>query len=45
MDDNLSCLSVPGTRKTLYLSESEINDGDVSASVSINVSCYACPHT
>lgn len=39
MDDNLSCLSVPGTRKTLYLSGNETVDAeDLNANVSVDVS-------
>lgn len=39
MDDNLSCLSVPGTRKTLYLSGNETVDAeDSNANVSVDVS-------
>lgn len=38
MDDNLSCLSIPGTRKTLYLSGNESVDAeDTSTNISINV--------
>ncbi|KAK7580440.1 hypothetical protein V9T40_001069 [Parthenolecanium corni] len=37
MDDNLSCLSIPGTRKTLYLSGNESVDAeDTSTNISIN---------
>lgn len=37
MDDNLSCLSIPGTRKTLYLSGNETVDAeDTSTNVSVN---------
>lgn len=39
MDDNLSCLSIPGTRRTVYLSGNETVDGDdTSAGISVNVS-------
>ncbi|XP_065199970.1 girdin [Planococcus citri] len=37
MDDNLSCLSIPGTRRTVYLSGNETVDGDdTSTGISVN---------
>lgn len=39
MDDNLSCLSIPGTRRTVYLSGNETVDADdTSTAISVNVS-------
>lgn len=41
MDDNLSCLSIPGTRRTVYLSGNESVDAeDTSAAMSVNVSNF-----
>ncbi len=36
VDDNLSCLSIPGTRKTVYLSGSELAEEEPT-NISVNV--------